>query len=89
VEGLTIERNDVNGNYEPSNCSFIPLVLQNKNKTNNRVVVVNGLSIKVIDAAVRYGIPGVVITNRLNSGMPPEEAVTRPYIPLGPKKKTV
>lgn len=28
---LTIERNDVNGNYEPSNCSWIPLSEQVRN----------------------------------------------------------
>ena len=31
--GLTIERNDVNGNYSPENCSWIPLSEQGKNKT--------------------------------------------------------
>jgi hypothetical protein len=29
---LTIERKDVNGNYEPKNCTWIPLVDQSKNK---------------------------------------------------------
>ena len=29
---LTIERINVNGNYEPSNCTWIPLSEQNKNK---------------------------------------------------------
>lgn len=35
-EGLTIERINVNGNYEPSNCTWIPLSEQNKNKTNTK-----------------------------------------------------
>lgn len=30
--GLTIERIDVNGNYEPSNCCWIPLCEQSKNR---------------------------------------------------------
>ena len=35
-EGLTIERINVNGNYEPSNCTWIPLGEQNRNKTNTK-----------------------------------------------------
>ena len=31
-EGLSLERIDVNGNYEPSNCSWIPFSEQQKNK---------------------------------------------------------
>lgn len=33
---LTIERRNVNGNYEPGNCTWITLSEQQKNKTNSR-----------------------------------------------------
>lgn len=33
---LSIEREDVNGNYEFNNCIFIPLTEQNKNKRISR-----------------------------------------------------
>lgn len=32
----TIERINVNGNYEPSNCCFIPLSEQPKNRRNSK-----------------------------------------------------
>ena len=32
--GLSIERIDVNGNYEPSNCTWIPLAAQRYNRTD-------------------------------------------------------
>ena len=32
---LTLERIDVNGNYEPSNCTWIPMSEQYKNKQSN------------------------------------------------------
>ena len=34
-DDLTIERIDVNGNYEPSNCTWIPMKEQYKNKQSN------------------------------------------------------
>ena len=34
-DDLTIERIDVNGNYEPSNCTWIPMREQYKNKQSN------------------------------------------------------
>ena len=33
-DDLTIERMDVNGNYEPSNCGWITMLEQHQNKTN-------------------------------------------------------
>ena len=34
-DDLTIERIDVNGNYEPNNCTWIPMSEQYKNKQSN------------------------------------------------------
>ena len=34
-EHLTLERIDVNGNYEPTNCKWIPMSEQYKNKQSN------------------------------------------------------
>jgi hypothetical protein len=38
VEGLTLDRIDVNGNYEPNNCRWVSMKIQGNNKTNNRLV---------------------------------------------------
>lgn len=35
-DGLTIERQNVNGNYEPTNCTWISNELQALNRTNTR-----------------------------------------------------
>ena len=56
-DDLTIERIDVNGNYEPDNCTWIPMKEQQKNKTNTIYVEVNGSKISLIDLALKYNIP--------------------------------
>lgn len=40
--GLTIERKDVDGNYCPDNCKWIPLSEQHANKTNTRKLTAFG-----------------------------------------------
>jgi hypothetical protein len=44
-EGLTIERNDVNGNYCPENCCYIPLSEQKYNLKNTFYVEYKGVKI--------------------------------------------
>ena len=41
-DDLTLDRIDPNGDYEPSNCRWLPLKAQNRNKRNNVHVVYNG-----------------------------------------------
>ena len=41
-DDLTIERINVNGNYEPSNCKWIPMKDQYDNKRQNVMITFNG-----------------------------------------------
>lgn len=40
----TIDRIDINGNYEPSNCRWVSMLQQQHNRRNNKNVTINGIT---------------------------------------------
>ena len=64
-DDLTIERIDVNGNYEPSNCTWIPMALQQNN--TRRTVKVNfcGREMTITEIANELGVSRNAIKMRL------------------------
>lgn len=67
-EGLTIERKDPNGNYEPSNCEWIPFKEQHINKSNAVKIIIDGKEHYVRDLAIEYGIPYETLWRRVKDG---------------------
>jgi hypothetical protein len=65
---MSIERKDVNGNYEPSNCSWIPSSEQNFNKRNTHNITINGITQPMGKWAHLYGIKLQTMYKRLNAG---------------------
>lgn len=79
-ENLTIERIDVDGNYEPKNCCWIPLEEQAKNRRTTRLISFNGETYSIREWSKRLGISESTLYFRLNSGWDIKDAFT---IPVG------
>lgn len=71
---LTIERIDVNGNYCPENCTWIPLGEQAKNKTTNRIILYNGQKDILSNWCKSLGLNYKTTHNRLSNGWSVEDA---------------
>jgi len=56
--GMSLERIDCNGNYEPSNCRWATPTEQNRNRCNSLIVTFRGAVMHVNDAAAAMGISG-------------------------------
>lgn len=56
TDALTIERDDVNGNYEPANCRWIPLSEQCKNTRRTKYIDFMGKTMIAKDAEIALGL---------------------------------
>lgn len=78
-DNLTIERKNVDGNYCPENCTWIPLKLQSRNRRTTHWVEYQGRKMSLAEACELAGIHYGSVVARVNNGMSFEDAITIPF----------
>lgn len=76
-EKFSIDRINVNGNYEPSNCRWVGIKKQSNNKTNNHYLYYNGQKYTLTELANKFNIKQETLRKRLKLGWKLEDALRR------------
>ena len=87
--GLTLERDDVNGDYTPQNCRWATVLEQGRNKRNNVNITINGETKVMAEWCRVYGIPKRVVSRRIRRfGWDAVRAVTTRILRAGAQRFT-
>uniref|UniRef100_A0AAU8B7E7 HNH endonuclease n=1 Tax=Dulem virus 39 TaxID=3145757 RepID=A0AAU8B7E7_9CAUD len=78
-DDLSIERKDVNGNYCPENCCWIPIEKQAANRTNQNIITYRGETHHLTEWSTIIGIPQDTLWRRIfRFGWSVEKAFSKP-----------
>jgi hypothetical protein len=77
--GMTIERIDVNGNYNKQNCRWADRTDQARNRRNSRFLVIEGKRVHAKEAAEMLGVQYKTLMARINAYGWTVEEIVRGY----------
>jgi hypothetical protein len=75
--GLTLDRINVDGDYEPDNCRWLDMKGQQNNRTNNHRLTFNGETLGVTEWERRTTISRHTLLKRERLGWPIEEIFSK------------
>ncbi|MGX6999880.1 hypothetical protein [Caballeronia sp. KNU42] len=76
--GMTIERDEVNGMYEPNNCHWAGRKEQNRNKRTNQLLTYRGETMCLVEWAERIGVAYWTCHARLRRGWTAQQIIETP-----------
>lgn len=76
---LTIDRINVDGNYQPSNCRWVTASEQQNNTSRNRYLEWNGRRETVANWARELGVRNMALQHRVDRGWSVERIFTQPF----------